>query len=66
MQLLGEDSIQDWKLFLVQEFCEAGSLRKAIDSGMFLSAAKKPKLVRPACMPTATPPPVTPREGRLH
>jgi serine/threonine protein kinase len=40
------DRIQDWKLFLVQEYCEEGSLRKAIDRRCFLTPGGKTKLVR--------------------
>jgi serine/threonine protein kinase len=42
-------ALQDWKLFLVQEFCEAGSLRAAIDRRIFLTPDCKTKIVRALC-----------------
>ena len=41
-------ALQDWKLFLVQEFCEGGSLRHAIDRCIFITPDCKTKLVRAA------------------
>ena len=43
-----EGEVTDWKLFLVQEFCNGGSLRQAVDArSVFWDAeANRPKLVR--------------------
>jgi serine/threonine protein kinase len=37
----------DWKLFIVQEYCNGGSLRQALDNRVFWDgSSRQPKLVR--------------------
>lgn len=43
--VLSDARLQDWKLFLVQEFCEGGSLRNLVDSRGFVNQHGRVKLV---------------------
>lgn len=45
--VMNDERLQDWKLFLVQEFCEGGSLRNLVDRRGFVNQLGRVKLVRP-------------------
>ncbi|KAG2484809.1 hypothetical protein HYH03_016461 [Edaphochlamys debaryana] len=45
----GADVISDWKLYLVQEFCDAGSLASALDRRLFHDGAGMPNLALTLC-----------------
>ncbi len=42
LQIMNEvNVIQEWRLYIVQEFCDGGSLRQAIEARSFLNPATR-------------------------